>query len=390
MKFVTDSAKTCAARLGKLENFKRISDISFETPLALIYTKRGSVPHLTKDVFEYVTSKQHVLSISLPSTMSMFETIKEVNVNFANFVSMKEHINFLSVHDPTITTTSGFSKPDSLPIWTRGGRKDMTANKYMDIVEAFKPDFYVALCDGDTNINSSSKRVSKAVNRSKIFLEHCISRHVASESLKSTGILGAVEGGYNLDARTCSVNNLIDKPLMGYVIDGLHNNGPDVRNISSEQIKEVVEHTLKLLPAEKLKMSMGCWNPVTVLHLVELGVDVFDTSYPSVATENGEALTFLCDHDSCNNASPVLSIADKRYRDDFSPICKHCQCLACRNHTRAYMNHLNHTKELLGMVLLMIHNLHHYLQFFNDIRENIKNGTFSEFQKRIECKFSKN
>lgn len=114
----------------------------------------------------------------------------------------------------------------------------------MDIVETFKPDFYVALCDGDTNINSSKKRISKAVQRSNTLFEQCLTKHSASETLKSTGILGAIEGGYDAEARTMSANFLKDQPVVGYVIDGLHNNGPDVRNISSVQIKEIVEHTI--------------------------------------------------------------------------------------------------------------------------------------------------
>lgn len=44
-----------------------------------------------------------------------------------------------------------------------------------------------------------------------------------------------------------------------------------------------------------------------------------------------------------------------RYKDDFSPICKKCECLTCQNHTRAYLHHLHHTKEMLGLVLLMMY-----------------------------------
>jgi len=57
---------------------------------------------------------------------------------------------------------------------------------------------------------------------------------------------------------------------------------------------------------------MGCWNPATVLDLVELGVDVFDSSYPYVITEQSQALTFLCDHDTCENSQHAMSIAEKR------------------------------------------------------------------------------
>lgn len=57
---------------------------------------------------------------------------------------------------------------------------------------------------------------------------------------------------------------------------------------------------------------MGCWNPLTVLNLVELGVDIFDTTYPYIITENLEALTFLCAHDVCNNGGHVISLKDER------------------------------------------------------------------------------
>ncbi|XP_011265335.3 queuine tRNA-ribosyltransferase accessory subunit 2 isoform X1 [Camponotus floridanus] len=387
MKFFTDSIARCAARIGTLSGFERMPNVSFETPLLLIYTKAGSVPHLTKEVFKMVTSEQQLLSVSLPSTILMTDVIKEFNTSFADFVSMKEYINFLSIQDPAYTTNPGFQQLDSISVWSRTGRIVFTANKYMELVQAYKPDLYVALCDGDTNINSSAKRVSKAVLRSKTLLEQCLNIHLHSDTLKSKGILGSVEGGYNLETREESIDYLKDKPLAGFVIDGLHNNGPSVQNISTEQIKQVVQHTINLLPTDKIRVSMGCWNPVTVLDLVELGVDVFDSSYPYIITEQSQALTFMCNHDICQNDQYRISVAEERYKDDFSPICKKCNCLACQNHTRAYLHHLHHTKEMLGLVLLMIHNTHHYLQFFIAIRDSIKNGTFNQLQKKIRLKY---
>lgn len=59
--------------------------------IILYYPQRGSVPHLTKDVFKMVTKQEHLLSISLPSTLQMKDSIKELNVSFGEFVSMKVH-----------------------------------------------------------------------------------------------------------------------------------------------------------------------------------------------------------------------------------------------------------------------------------------------------------
>ncbi|KAI4499179.1 hypothetical protein M0802_005762 [Mischocyttarus mexicanus] len=387
MKFVLDSLTHCTPRIGTLKEFERLPNAIFETPLLLIYTKRGSVPHLTKDVFKTVTKQEHLLSVSLTSTLKMNECIKKLDVSFAEFVSMKEYINFLSIQDPTEITPLEFEKANSISVWSREGRNIFTADKYMDLVESFKPDIYVALCDG--NKHDSEKRISKAMNRSNTLTEQCLKRHAASDKLKFKSILGAVEGGYDLEIRKKSIEYLKDKPLDGFVIDGLHENGPNVKDIQWKQIKNVIEHTIKLLPEHKLRVSFGSWNPLVTLELINLGIDIFDSSYPYIITERSEALTFLCDHDNCKNTNHVLKVSEKSYADDFSPICKHCECLTCKNHTRAYLHHLHNTKELLGMVLLMIHNMHHYIKFFNAIRQNIKDDKLNQFKETINLKFPK-
>ncbi|XP_015124980.1 queuine tRNA-ribosyltransferase accessory subunit 2 isoform X2 [Diachasma alloeum] len=340
MKFITDSVSRCA-RLGTLSELEKFPEAIFETPLLLVYTR------------EYPT--------------------------------------MLTIQDPSKKTPRGYQKHITTAIWTKHGHHAITPDIYMNLVEAFKPDIYVALCDGDSNEETSEKKITKIVERSKRQFEKCFERHKSSDILKNTCMLGAVEGGYDLTAREQSARFLREKNLEGYVIDGLHVNGPEVQNISFGKIKEVVHHTLDLLPPEKLKVSMGCWSPNVLLELIDSGVDIFDSSYPYVMTETAKAITFTCDsHNHGNNYNPglVISISDKSYVEDFSPICDRCQCLTCKNHTRAYLNHLYNTKELLFSVLLMMHNTHTYLEFFKTIREHIRKGTFQQFKKQFIDKFS--
>ncbi|XP_033222272.1 queuine tRNA-ribosyltransferase accessory subunit 2-like [Belonocnema kinseyi] len=75
------------------------------------------------------------------------------------------------------------------------------------------------------------------------------------------------------------------------------------------------------------------------------------------------------------------------YANDFSPICADCTCSTCKHHTKAYVHHLCQTKELLGLVLLMIHNMHHYMEFFEAIRSNLRNATFLAFKENIVSKY---
>ena len=151
---------------------------------------------------------------------------------------------FMTIQDPAETTTQGGHELNSVTIWCRQGKRLLTPESYMDLVETFQPDIYVALCDGDTNRTSSTRRVTKSVERSNVMLETCLKRHCASNILKRKGILGAIEGGYDLRARDLSIEYLKGKPLAGFIIDGLHNNGPEVEEIPSEQIKDVVQHTV--------------------------------------------------------------------------------------------------------------------------------------------------
>lgn len=51
----------------------------------------------------------------------------------------------------------------------------------------------------------------------------------------------------------------------------------------------------RLLPENKMRIVHGCWNPVVIIQLVKLGIDLFDTSYLHVVTERQAALTFNFD-----------------------------------------------------------------------------------------------
>lgn len=60
-----------------------------------------------------------------------------------------------------------------------------------------------------------------------------------------------------------------------------------------------------------MRVVMGSWNPVTVIDLVALGVDLFDSSYPYSITERSCALTFLYEH-STTEDQPLILISEAR------------------------------------------------------------------------------
>ena len=63
------------------------------------------------------------------------------------------------------------------------------------------------------------------------------------------------------------------------------------------------------------------------------------------------------------------------------PIDKNCNCKVCKNYSRAYLNHLDRTNEMLGSILSSYHNIYYYQSLMKNIRESIYNNKFANFLK---------
>ncbi|KAK4877145.1 hypothetical protein RN001_009651 [Aquatica leii] len=388
MKFIVEGITKCAPRLGVLKEIERHPNITLETPMAMLYTRGGSIPHITNEVFKLITTKSQIIQIPLVSTYNFEDVMTHYNGTIAEFVGMKECISCMTVQDPGDYTQPGHHVQDLIPLWTRHGKVLLNAKLYMILVELFKPDMYYFLSDGDTNIASPTKRVNKAVQNTVKYYKECIEIHKNSKILKNSFAMGVIAGGYNLKARkdcmdvVCKIDS-----IGGYLIDGLHNNGPEVEFLCAEEIKPVVEYIVENLHHTKLKAIHGCWNPVTILQLIKLGIDLFDTSYCHIVTERSCALTFSLDLSNTEEAFE-LNLRQSQFADDFRPILPGCACLTCVKYSRGYIHHLVTVQELLGPLLLTIHNVHHYTKFFETIRECIRNDTLRILEETITKQFN--
>ena len=72
------------------------------------------------------------------------------------------------------------------------------------------------------------------------------------------------------------------------------------------------------------------------------------------------------------------------YTTDLSPLQEDCKCYTCSNHHRAFIRHLLDAKEMLGWVLLQLHNHHVIDEFFAGIRLTLQEGTFEKEKERFE------
>ncbi|XP_058460573.1 queuine tRNA-ribosyltransferase accessory subunit 2 isoform X2 [Malaya genurostris] len=362
MKYCLEKLTKCSGRLGNISRIDRLPKLKLQTPALVLHSKGGSIPHLSKEVFQSMNCGTNIVQYSLTNTEHMEEAIRAC-----------------VLQDPAEFRQPSFHEKNLVPIYSRSGRTNFTVDRYMTLVEAFKPDIYVPLFDGDTYVDSSKKRVQKSVDRTETFLKQCLEVHRKSENLKNSTMLAPLVGGYNSDIRKKYYQFLseLDQDFSGYLLTGFHSNGSSATNVDLNPLLEVVSDQCEILPIEKPRFAFGAFNPLTILQLICRGVDIFDTSYAYLKTQQNRALVFSfnIDDNDVEERDTELDMKDPRWAQDFTGFISTCECLACSKHTRAYSHHLYNTREMLGPILLMIHNLHHFFEFFKTIQKHVSDDT---------------
>lgn len=316
--------------------------------------------------------------VSLPilNVEQMETAVGAFKKSLSHFVGLPEALTCITLKNSSEYCPSGSHTKGSVPIFKRSGKINITTDRYMNLIETFQPDFFSCLSDGDTFLDSSNKRVSKACERSSDLFRDCLERKKSS-SMKGMFFMASVEGGFNEFERKKSIEFLKEHEpdIDGYFVDGFHRNAHEATSLTSSDIRGIVEQIVSLLPVDKMKMMLGAYSPSVLLELIRLGIDVFDTSFADIVTNVRRALVFNfdVDRDRPTEISPEIDLMDSKFKEDFAPLVEGCECYACRKHTRAYVNHLLLTRELLGPALLSLHNTYHLLKFFEKIREAIKN-----------------
>jgi len=168
-------------------------------------------------------------------------------------------------------------------------------------------------------------------------------------------LFGIVQGGVHLDLRRHSAEETVRIGFAGYAIGGLSVGEP------REQMLEVLEAVLPLLPADRPRYVMGVGTPDDIAACARLGVDVFDCVLPTRNARHGSLFT----------QQGVVKIKHAGLREDLGPIEAGCDCPACQGYSRAYLRHLWLAKETLATRLLTLHNLRYYERSMSDLRAAI-------------------
>lgn len=299
--------------------------------------------------------RETVLSVNLSSTREMLEAVKSSGNGISSFAALHECLTFFCLRDTCEESKSGHHEKAGVPLFTRHGKKVISPEIFMDFVEAFKPDFFHLLSDGDTSFDSSKKRSIQSVTRTIDFAQKCLEIKNERENLQKMFVLAPIVGGYShVNRRKCIEFASSASGIDGFFIDGLHANGETALFVPEKEILDIVKMCMENLPVEKLKMILGAFSPTLVLKMIQLGVDVFDNSLPLLYSLRNKALVFDFHRERQGEKRKNLHIdlSGEEFREDFSPVLEGCECLTCKEHTKAYLRHLIDCKELLGTILL--------------------------------------
>ncbi|ESO02634.1 hypothetical protein HELRODRAFT_185006 [Helobdella robusta] len=379
-------------RLGELED--ELGNV-FKTPACIFYTGGGQIPYMTKDILEDSSLLPSILQMSLNQFVHAKDAITSFGQGLSGFTNMKNQPIYCSTRDPSLTLTSGYSKGNQgLSVWSLGGKYVFEAEDYVDYVESLRPSIVEILCEDYSDVSATNKKIDKCTEKSFNFLKRCIERFNKSDVLKGSRLIAPLIGGYNRQKRADYAARVSQfDQVFGYSLSGFHNFGTESFKMDFDYNKDFIDVVFEKVPEDKLRILPGSFTPLQIIQAVRCHLDVFDSSYAYWACESKAALTLNLEvegHDLATSGddldSNIVFLTEARYTHDDRPILSRCTCYTCKNHARSYIRHLLLTKELLGSILLSIHNHHHLNEFFICMRLAMESDGLDHFEAKIKEK----
>ena len=235
----------------------------------------------------------------------------------------------------------------------------MSPEDSMKIQENLGSDIVMAF-DECTDYPSTHQQARESMELSMRWAKRCKKAHKSDSAL-----FGIVQGGMYKDLREESLKRLIQIGFDGIALGGLS------VGESKEEKTAILECMSDKLPEDKPRYLMGVGTPEDIVEAVRYGIDMFDCVLPTRNARNGQLFT----------SEGVINIRNAEFKNSDDPIDKNCDSKVSQNYSRAYLNHLHRTNEMLGSMLATYHNIYYYQSLMKDIRNSITNNIFAKFIK---------
>ncbi len=240
-----------------------------------------------------------------------------------------------------------------------GSMVELTPERSIAVQNALGADIIMAF-DECPPADAAPEYHKAAVERTLRWAERCIAAHGRPSE---QSLFGIVQGGTDPALRARCLERLVTMEFPGYALGGL------AVGEGFEAMKGVLAAAAPALPAGKPRYLMGVGFPRDIIAAVASGIDMFDCVLPTRNGRNAYAFT----------AEGAIRLRNSRFIADTGPIESGCDCYACTTFTRGAIRHFFFAGEMLGPVLVSVHNIRFYQRLMADIREAIRAGAFAAF-----------
>ncbi|MEK6644218.1 MAG: tRNA guanosine(34) transglycosylase Tgt [Planctomycetota bacterium] len=205
----------------------------------------------------------------------------------------------------------------------------------------------------------------QAVNRTIRWAAAC----KQAQTRDDQALFGIIQGGLDVELRTRCLNALVEIGFPGYAIGGLSvGEHPD-------EMATFLNEFAHRMPQDRPRYLMGVGRPLDLIRAVAAGVDMFDCVLPTRNGRNSFAFT----------GTGVLRMRNAKHKTDPRPLEEGCDCTACENFSRAYLRHLFLADEMLGPILVSIHNIAYYHRWMSRIRLAIEQSRLAQLLSEAEA-----
>jgi queuine tRNA-ribosyltransferase len=364
--------KDTSARIGEISTYHG----KFQTPVFMPIGTQGSVKTLSSEDLKEVGAR-----IILGNSYHLYLRPGHNLILEAGGLH-----KFMNWDGPILTDSGGYQVFSLNPLakvtvegvrfqshWD-GSYHHFTPEKVIEIQRALDSDIIMTL-DECVSYPASQQQAQRACEFSLDWAEKCKTEHQRFNSQSSLGtpqtLFGIIQGSTYPPLREECARSIMDLDFPGHAIGGLSVGEPKT------VMFQIIKMLCQILPQDKPRYLMGSGTPADIVRAVGKGVDMFDCVLPTRNARNGTVFT----------QKGKLPLRNAEFASDFSPIDPTCDCVTCRNYTRAYIRHLIQVGEITGLRLATLHSLHFYMRLMEKIRETIKEGGFARWKDNFLAEY---
>ncbi|MCX8147612.1 MAG: queuine tRNA-ribosyltransferase family protein, partial [Candidatus Woesearchaeota archaeon] len=207
----------------------------------------------------------------------------------------------------------------------------------------------------------SKEEAKLSLDHTHKWMQECKELHKNKKQL----LFGIAQGSFYPDLRRKSIKFIDSLDFDGIAFGGLAIGEP------REKTFQMIKISSENCSQEKPRYVMGLGTPQDILRAISMGVDCFDSVFPTRTARHGNIFTH----------NGAVSIENSAFKHDYSRLDEDCKCKVCRNHTKSYIHHLFKTREPLGLRLASYHNLYFIQNMLSEARKAIKEDRYNKFMK---------